>query len=59
MADGGRISVEHQHFVALQPSGRELVVYQDDDSPRILDVMLITRLEVNPKSAAAARKRAA
>jgi hypothetical protein len=46
IADGGKIPVRHEDFVALAPGGREMIVYQPDDSYQIVDVMLVTRLEV-------------
>ena len=30
VADGGRISVRHEDFVALAPTGRETIVYQPE-----------------------------
>lgn len=52
LADGGRIPVEHEDFVALEPTGREFVVYLPDDSLHIVDVMLVTRLELKAKNGA-------
>ena len=57
LADGGRIPVDHEDFVALEPSGRELIVYLPDDSHHIVDVMLITRLEVKARNGTHPKKR--
>lgn len=57
LADGGRLLVEHEDFVAVAPSGRELVVFQADDSHQVVDVPLVTRLEVKAPTGAAPRKR--
>jgi hypothetical protein len=57
LADGGRIRVPHQDFVALEPAGREYIVYQPDNSHQIVDVMLVTRLEVGAKNGAHQKKR--
>jgi hypothetical protein len=48
VADGGRLRVEHEDYIALAPSGREMIVYRHDrpDDYEIVDVMLVTRLEV-------------
>ena len=46
VADGGRISVKHEHFVALAPTGREMIVYQPDGDYQAVDVLLVTRLQV-------------
>jgi len=45
LADGGRLPVQHEDFVALDPAGREMIVYQADSSHQIVDVLLVTRLE--------------
>ena len=46
VADGERIPVEHEDFVALQPAGREIIVFQKDNSHQIIDFLLVTRLEM-------------
>jgi hypothetical protein len=46
LADGREIPVRHREFVALAPSGRTLTVYQPDDSFNVVDLMLVTALEV-------------
>ena len=50
LADGGRVPVEHEDFVALEPAGRELIVYLQNNTHHIVDVMLITRLEVKARN---------
>ena len=52
VADGGRIPVKHEDFVALAPTGRELIVYLSDGDYQIADVMRVTRLEVSAKNGA-------
>lgn len=47
LADGRQVPVEHQEFAMLSPSGRSTIVYQDDDSFQVLDLMLATGVEVN------------
>ena len=46
MAEGTRILIAHEDFVALQPAGRELTVYERKKL-HIIDVMMITRIEQN------------
>jgi len=46
VADGGRLKVKHEDFVALAPSGRELIIYLADDSYQVVDVLMVTRLEI-------------
>jgi hypothetical protein len=50
LADGRAIVVEHPEFVARAPSGRTIVVYQPNDSLNIVDLLLVTDLEVKPIS---------
>ena len=46
LADGRRIPVKHREFMAAAPSGRTIVVYAPDDSFNIIDLLLVTSLEV-------------
>lgn len=46
LADGRQIPVKHREFMATSPSGRTIVVYQTDDSFNIIDLLLVTDLEV-------------
>jgi len=47
VADGGAIPVKHVHFVFLAPTGREVIVYQPNGTWQVLDVPLITRLDIS------------
>ncbi len=57
LADGGRLPVQHEDFVALDPAGRELIVYQPDSSHQIVDVLLVTRLEIKARNGVQRKKR--
>jgi len=57
LADGGRLPVEHEDFVALEPAGREMVVYLPDNSHHIVDMMLVTRLEVKARNGVSLKKK--
>lgn len=46
LADGRKIPVQHREFLAISPSGRTVNVYQPDDSLNIVDLLLVTDLEV-------------
>jgi hypothetical protein len=46
MADGFNVPVQHPEFMAAAPSGHSLVVYQSNDSFKIINIRLITSLEV-------------
>lgn len=51
LADGRQVAVEHPEFMASAPSGRTIIVYQSDDSFNIIDLLLVTDLEVKSESA--------
>jgi hypothetical protein len=47
LADGRSFEVAHRDFVALSPSGRTLIVFQTDESYSVLDLLLMSELEVH------------
>jgi hypothetical protein len=47
LADGRNIAVKHRDFLASSPSGRTIIVYQPDDSFNVIDLLLVTDLEVS------------
>ncbi|MCH9002138.1 MAG: hypothetical protein IIC02_06145 [Planctomycetes bacterium] len=58
LADGRNIRVEHSEFMAVSPTGRSAVIYGDDGSFEIIDVMLVTSITVgNGKAKGRAKKR--
>lgn len=46
-ADGKIVEVPHPDFATLSPSGRTLIVFNQDDSYEVLDVLLISALEAS------------
>jgi hypothetical protein len=46
MADGRSFKVEHPDFVAQSPTGRTVVVFQQDETYSVLDLLLMSELEV-------------
>ncbi|MBM4046012.1 MAG: hypothetical protein FJ279_12920 [Planctomycetes bacterium] len=46
LADGRKVDVKHREFMAAAPSGRTIIVYQPDDSFNVIDLLLVTDLEV-------------
>lgn len=46
MADGRAFVVAHPDFVAQSPSGRTVIVFQPDESYSVLDLLLMTELQV-------------
>ena len=57
LADSSRLPVKHEDFVALEPAGREMIVYQPDNTHQIVDVMLVTRLEVQARNGSHLKKK--
>ena len=47
MADGRAFEVAHRDFVALSKSGRTVIVFQDDESYSVLDLLLMSELQVS------------
>ena len=45
LADGRSFLVKHPDFLSRSPSGRTIIVHQDDDSYSVLDLLLVTELE--------------
>jgi hypothetical protein len=45
-ADGRSFEVSHPDFVAQSPSGRTVIVFQADENYSVLDLLLMTELQV-------------
>jgi len=48
MGDGCSFRVDHPEFLSRSQSGRTIIVHQPDDSFSVLDMLLVTELEVHP-----------
>jgi hypothetical protein len=48
LAGGPSIAAAHPDYIAFGPKGRTVVVYQADDSFRILDTFLISEVKATP-----------
>jgi hypothetical protein len=46
LADGQSIKVPHRDFVSQSPTGRTIIVYGSDESFSLVDLYLVTRVEV-------------
>ena len=46
LADGNGIRVEHSEFLARTPGGRTVIVTEQDESFRVIDLLLVTNLAV-------------
>jgi hypothetical protein len=47
LADGRSFLIRHRDYLSHSPSGRTIIVYGDDDNFSILDLLLVTELEIN------------
>jgi hypothetical protein len=52
MADGRSFDVVHRDFVAISPNGRSAIVFQHDESYSVLDLLLMSELQVGNGNAA-------
>lgn len=46
MADGTSYRIPHREFTAASPDGETVVVFHDDGSASLLDLMLISELRI-------------
>jgi hypothetical protein len=49
-ADGRQVPVQHREFIMSVPSGSRVVVAQPDDTLNIIDLLLVTDLEIKPSA---------
>jgi hypothetical protein len=57
LADGRNVNVNHRDFLMQSPSGRTVIVYLPDDSHKVIDLLLVTELEVSNGKTRRSRKR--
>lgn len=57
LADGRELPVEHLEFIMTVPSGRTLFVAQPDDTVNIIDLLLVTDIELKPLGRATTKRR--
>ena len=51
LADGRSFSVPHPDFISQSPAGRTVIVFgKDEDEFSILDLLLVTELEMHKSS---------
>ena len=58
LADGRELPVQHHEFIMTVPSGRTLAVAQPDDTVNIIDLLLVTDLEIKPANGSSKRRKA-
>ena len=47
LADGRSFTIEHPEFVAMDPRGREVTFYAEDDTQHFIEAMLIAEVIVS------------
>ena len=52
LTDGERVPVPHPDFVALSQGGRTVVVMAEGEDFKVLDLALVTALEMDPSAPA-------
>ncbi len=50
MADGRQFHIPHPDFLSMSPTGRTATIYHEDDSASIVDLLLMTELELTAAS---------
>lgn len=53
LPEGRTVAVVHHDFALLSPDGRTLVAYDANGAMNIIDVMLVSSVEIGPPPAAA------
>ena len=59
LTDGRAVPVNHREFIITVPSGRTVFVAQPDDMVDIVDLLLVTDLELKPAANGSSRRRKA
>jgi hypothetical protein len=57
LADGRSVPVHQREFIMTVPSGRTIMVCQPDDTLNIIDLLLVTDLEIKTVANGSAKKR--
>jgi hypothetical protein len=57
LADGRAIPVVSREFIMAVPTGRMLIVCQPDGTVNLIDLLLVTDLELNPSRNGQRRRR--
>jgi hypothetical protein len=54
MADGRAFQVPHPDFLSMSPTGRTVIIYQENEEFSILDLLLMTEIEMIQNASARA-----
>lgn len=50
MADGRSFPVPHRDFLTISPAGRTIIVFDQNDTMHLLDLLLMTELSVDSEA---------
>jgi hypothetical protein len=50
LADGSQVHVPHSEFLSHSPSGRTVIVHHDDADYSVIDLLLVSKLEVKSQA---------
>ena len=56
LADGRKLNVPHNEFLSFFPSGRSAILTHADDSFTLIDLLIVTAVDVKPKRSRRAPK---
>lgn len=56
-ADGDQIDVPHSEFLSHSPTGRTVIVYGAGEAFSIIDLLLVTRIEVHKTNSARGKQK--
>jgi len=49
LADGRKLNVPHHEFLSFFPSGRSAILTHGDESFTLIDLLMVTTVDVRPK----------
>ena len=49
LADGRKLNVPHNEFLSFFPSGRSAILTHADDTFTLIDLLMVTTVDVRPK----------
>ena len=56
LADGRKLNVPHNEFLSFFPSGRSAILTHGDESFTLIDLLMVTTVDVKPKGGRRAAK---
>lgn len=56
LADGRAVPVNHREFIMSSPSGRTVSIYQPDETLNVIDLLLVTDLEIRSEENGSKRR---